>query len=91
VVNFDAVTLSWTWIPTNDAGNPSMARKRGENQEMSTAAEPKTRPVRLDLAPDVHRLLRLLAANAETSMAGYARDAVEGHVREEAKRRNIKP
>jgi hypothetical protein len=52
--------------------------------------EADTRPVRLDIPRDVHRLLRLLAADAEVSMASYAREALGKHVREEAKRKGIK-
>ena len=58
---------------------------------MTTAAEPATRPVRLDLPPDVHRLLRLIAADEEVSMAFYARNALETHLKAEAKRRGVKP
>ena len=69
-----------------------MARKRPEKDEMATTAEEtKLRPVRLDLPSDVHRLLRLIAADEETSMAGYARDVLESHLRAEAKKRGIKP
>lgn len=69
-----------------------MARKRTEKQEMpAIAEEPKLRAVRLELPPELHRLLRLLAADEETSMAAYAREALERHLREEAARRGIKP
>jgi hypothetical protein len=68
-----------------------MAKKRSEKPEMpATANEPKTKPVRLDLPPDVHRLLRLVAADEEMSMASYARELLEKHLRDEAKRRGIK-
>ena len=67
-----------------------MARKRTEKRAMETTAEPKVKPVRLDLTPEVHRLLRLVAADAEVSMASYARDVVERHVRETAKRKGIR-
>ena len=52
-------------------------KKRPEKPQMSATAEPraelKTKPVRLDLPPNVHRLLRLVAADDEMSMASYAR------------------
>ena len=67
-----------------------MARKQAEKKVMPTETETKTRPVRLDLPHDVHRLLRLVAADEETSMASFARDILEKLVREEAKRRGIK-
>ncbi len=58
---------------------------------MSVGTEPATRPVRLDLAPDVHRILRLVAADDDVSMAAYARSQLEKLLREEARRRGIKP
>lgn len=58
-----------------------MARKRAERREMDTAEGPKLKPVRLDLPPDLHRLLRLAAAGADTSMASYARDILDRHLR----------
>ena len=66
-----------------------MARKKQE-QEVPATAEAKTKPVRLDLEPEVHRLLRLVAADDEKSMAAYARDVLEEVLRQEAKRRGIK-
>lgn len=67
-----------------------MAKKKPEQPEMPPVAEPKTRPVRLDLPPDVHRLLRLVAADEEVSMASFARDLLSRTLREEAKRRGLK-
>lgn len=67
-----------------------MGRKSAEKKEMPSTTEPKTKPVRLDLSPEFHRLLRLVAADSEMSMASYARDALEGHLAAEAKRRGIK-
>jgi plasmid stability protein len=66
-----------------------MGRKKTE-KIMPAAAENKVRPVRLDLPPDVHRLLRLVAADEDMSMAAYARDKLEQVLRDEAKRRGIK-
>lgn len=68
-----------------------MARKKTEKEPMPAAeADVTTRPVRLDLPPDIHRLLRLVAADEDVSMASYARDQLANHLREEAKRRGIK-
>lgn len=50
-----------------------------------------TNPVRLDLSPETHRLLRRVAADEDKSMAAYARDLLESHLKDEAKRRGIKP
>jgi hypothetical protein len=68
-----------------------MARKKTEAKPMQTVAEPVTKPVRLDLPADVHRLLRLVAAHADQSMASYARDTLAHALRDEAKRKGIKP
>jgi len=68
-----------------------MARKKKAEAEMETTTEPTTRPVRLELPVRGHRLLRLIAADADTSMATYARDTVMRHLEEEAKKRGIKP
>lgn len=67
-----------------------MARKKPEKKPVNVASEPALRPVRVDLTPEVHRLLRLVAADEEVSMAAFARDALETTLREEAKRRGIK-
>jgi plasmid stability protein len=67
-----------------------MARKRTGKKEMPATAEPGLKPVRLDLPPEVHRLLRLVAAHEGLSMAAYARNHLEQHLREEVKRRGIK-
>lgn len=67
-----------------------MARKQSEKKEMTAATEPALKSVRLDLPPATHRLLRLVAADDEVSMAACARDALEKYLREEAKKRGIK-
>lgn len=67
-----------------------MARKRAEEPKVPEIAEPQTKPVRLDLDPETHRLLRRVAADEDKSMAAYAREAISAHLREEAKRRGIK-
>jgi predicted nucleic acid-binding Zn-ribbon protein len=53
-----------------------MARKKSEKKAMPATAE-KTRPVRLDLSPDLHRKLRMVAADEDKAMAELAREAVE--------------
>jgi hypothetical protein len=59
-----------------------MARKKGEKKPMPAAAEPKTKPVRLDLLEETHRRLRVVAAEEGKSMAEFARDLVERIVNE---------
>jgi hypothetical protein len=65
-----------------------MAKKKTEKAAMPAAAEPKaeaepkTKPVRLDLSPEVHRMLRVVAAEQDLPMAVFARDVVERTVRE---------
>jgi predicted HicB family RNase H-like nuclease len=68
-----------------------MARKKAGKKPMPATAEVETKPVRLDLSPEVHRLLRIVAADEDMSMASYARRYLEVHLREEAKRRGLKP
>jgi hypothetical protein len=67
-----------------------MAKKKTGKKGMSTASETTLKSVRLDLTPEVHRLLRRVAAGADMSMASYARDTLERVLREEAKRMGIK-
>jgi hypothetical protein len=67
-----------------------MARKRTEAKSMTTATEATTKPVRVELPDDVHRMLRKVAADDGVSMASFARDTVERVVREEFKRRGLK-
>lgn len=59
-----------------------MARKKTETPKMPVSAEPKTKPVRLDLDEDVHRMLRVVAAEQGKPMAVFARDVVERVVRD---------
>lgn len=63
---------------------------KGKDMSASIASEPKLKPVRLDLAENVHRLLRKVAAEHGVSMASYARDSLERHLKEEAGRLGIK-
>jgi hypothetical protein len=68
-----------------------MARKKAAKKEMIATEDTKLRPVRLDLTPRVHRLLRLVSADEEVSMSAYARDLLATHLEAEAKKRGIKP
>jgi len=49
-----------------------MARKKA-GTKMPATAEVKTKPVRVDLTPEDHHLLRKRAADANMSMAAFAR------------------
>lgn len=66
-----------------------MARKRPE-KKMSTRLDEATHAVRLDLPTRTHRLLRRVAADADVSMAAFARDLLSRYLEDEAKRRGIK-
>jgi predicted HicB family RNase H-like nuclease len=63
-----------------------MGRKRRE-KPMEAVAEPKTWFVRLDLSTEVHRLLRIAAAEENMSMAAFARREMERLLKERAKRK----
>ena len=52
-----------------------MAKKAGRKAMAATAQQTEHKAVRLDLTPEAHRLLRMVAAHAGVSMAAYARDA----------------
>jgi len=52
-----------------------MARKKGVNPVPATEVEFKA--VRLELDPETHQLLRVVAAQHGKSMASYARELVE--------------
>jgi len=58
-----------------------MAQKRSP-KKMATIVEPetKTKPVRVDLAPAVHKALRRAAADQDMSMAALARKIICGHL-----------
>jgi hypothetical protein len=70
-----------------------MAKKRVT--DVPAAAEPaeKTRgdlkPVRLDLPADIHRNLRLVAADEGMSMASFARDALARLLETEVTKRKL--
>jgi hypothetical protein len=63
-----------------------MARRqsKGKAEMGATATEPKLRAVRLELPEDVHKLLRVEAANQDTSLAALARIAVEEYLKRRA-------
>ena len=65
-----------------------MAKKKPE-PPVEAVAELKLKAVRLDLPPDLHRMLRLVAADEGSSMASYARDLLARHLPEELKRRDL--
>ncbi len=67
-----------------------MARKKAEEkQPMPAIADNKTeaKPVRLEMVPRFHRLLRMAAADTGTSMALYSREVMEQHLAELAKKK----
>ena len=66
-----------------------MAKKKTEKPEMPASAEPKIKPVRLDLDEREHRELRAVAGLSGKSMSAYARDAVLQVVRDDLKQRGI--
>lgn len=59
-----------------------MARRKSETPKMPATAEPKTKPVRLDLSPETHHMLRMVAAQENKPMAVFAREVVERVVTE---------
>lgn len=67
-----------------------MARKKTApakgGKPMATATEPKIKPIRLDLLEDDHQALRVIAAKAGKSMAGFVRDHVLELIREAEKK-----
>ena len=56
-----------------------MAVKR-EQKQTPEAADAKTRPVRVDLRPPVHKALRKTAADKDMSMAALARRIISEHL-----------
>lgn len=65
-----------------------MAKKKTEPKPMPAIAEPKTKPVRLDLDPELHQMLRVVAAEQGKPMAVFARELVEKTIREMYGRRH---
>ena len=45
-------------------------------KKMPAIANPKTKPVRVDLDPDIHHALRKVAADQNVSMAAFARKLI---------------
>jgi plasmid stability protein len=60
-----------------------MARKKTEPPKMPVAEEVRTKPVRLDLDPELHQKLRVVAAKHGKPMAVFARELVEKAVNAE--------
>jgi len=58
-----------------------MAKKKTEPPKRPATANPKTKPVRLDLTPEVHQMLRVVAAVQGQPMAVFARQVVEQTVK----------
>lgn len=54
-----------------------MARAKKGPEKMPVVAEPKTKPVRLDLELELHQRLRVVAAEQGKPMAVFAREIVE--------------
>jgi predicted DNA-binding protein len=60
-----------------------MAKKKPEPRMPATAEpEVKTKPVRLDLLPELHQRLRVVSAEQGKPMAVFAREIVEKAVNE---------
>jgi predicted DNA-binding protein len=61
-----------------------MAKKKAGTSKMPATAEPevKTKPVRLDLTPELHQRLRVVSAEQGKPMAVFAREIVEKAVNE---------
>jgi predicted HicB family RNase H-like nuclease len=63
-----------------------MTRKKvGKKMPASAEARP-TKAVRLELDADLHKRLRMAAAAADKSMAAYARDVIDRHLRGDKKK-----
>lgn len=58
-----------------------MARKKKGQEKMPVSVDPKTKPVRLDLDPGDHQMLRVVAAEQGKPMAIFAREVVVAMVR----------
>lgn len=66
-----------------------MAKKRSP-KKMQAVALPKPQPVRVDLDPKVHHLLRQVAAKDNMSMSKFARMMLTNIVVERAEKEGIK-
>lgn len=62
-----------------------MAKKR-RPKTVEAVAEPKLQPVRVDLEPEIHDLLRIEAARERMSMARFARTIITQAMRERAQK-----
>lgn len=57
-----------------------MTARERSRETMAATTEPKTKPVRVDLVPAVHKALRRKAADCEMSMAALARKIIAEHL-----------
>jgi hypothetical protein len=71
-------------------GEGPMAKKKSEVEPVVASTETDLKPVRVELTPELHRLLRKVAADEGVSMAAFARLTMERVIREEAKKRGVK-
>jgi plasmid stability protein len=67
-----------------------MARKKAAEKVEKGEMSGETRAVRLDMPLDAHRLLRMAAAEADKSMAAFARDTLSEALAAWAKRKGAK-
>ena len=67
------------------------SKKAGGKKAMPAQAEVKTMPVRLDLPPNLHRLLRIVSSYRNESMASAARNLLADALEEEARKYGVKP
>lgn len=68
-----------------------MAKKKDEPKlAAETEVKPEVKPVRLDMTERGHRLLRLVAAYEDKSMAAYARETLEAILEQKAKDMGLK-
>jgi hypothetical protein len=68
-----------------------MARKRAAGKSaMQAQAEVKTMPVRLDMPPEAHKLLRIIAGFRSESMAAAARNLLIEALGEQAKKYGVR-
>jgi hypothetical protein len=57
---------------------------------MNVEVKPKLRPIRLDLDPEVYRMLRVVSGDLDMSMARYARELLSREIRRDMKERGLR-
>jgi predicted HicB family RNase H-like nuclease len=67
-----------------------MPRKKSDEGKPVDATGIEMKAVRVEISPEMHRLLRRVAAADDMSMAAYAKERLEKIIREDAKRKEIK-